>query len=207
MQDIDSNGKYYNKKENDWKKFCISLSKQFIYALSFKFLYKLTRNVDKLGIDNITIDKLHDILFSWGNIQFASVTIILRLLFKLFRYILKYKIGIDISESKHRYLIRFISLLYGKFVSFLVLLVGQKSNVIFYLILLLIVRSIIYIVTCYSDRQINNNNKDINKHMFYLGIGLGFVNMTVAFKTLREKIKVVNYLTRQINIIMDCFNE
>lgn len=142
-----------------------------------------------------------------GNIQFASVVVIIRLLFKLFRTILKKKIGIDISDSKNRYLIRLISLFFGKFVSFLILLVGQRSNVIFYLIMLLIVRSIIYIASCYNDRQINNNNKDINKHMFYLGIGLGFVNLTFAFKSFREKIKIVNFLWKQFNDILVSFGE
>jgi hypothetical protein len=205
MQEIDFN--YYNKKDKNWKKYIISLSKHFAYALSFKLLYKLTRNVDKIGMNNITSNKLFDIVFNWGNLQFASVIVILKLLFKLFRLILKTKIGIDITNSKHRYLIRLISLLYGKFVSFLVVLVGQKSNIIFYLILLLIVRSIAYFASCYGDRQINNNNKDMNKHMFYLGMGLGFVNLTVIFKTFRERIKIVNYITKQINIFVESFKE
>ena len=67
MQEIDINSSYYKsnkEKEDSWTKLMRSLSKQFIYALCFKLLYKLTRNIDKLGIDNIDKDVLKKVLFN-----------------------------------------------------------------------------------------------------------------------------------------------
>ena len=208
MQEIDINSSYYKsnkEKEDSWTKLMRSLSKQFIYALCFKLLYKLTRNIDKLGIDNIDKDVLKKVLFSSGNLQFPFFIVLIRIFYKIFIYFLKFKFDINISDSKHRYLLRFISLLYGKFVSFLILLIGQKSNVIFYTVLVLILKSMYFFISSYYDREIINNNKIMNKHMYYMGVGLGFLNLTLALKSMREKIKLISFIGVRINSFLNNF--
>jgi hypothetical protein len=199
MQEVDVNGLFYTgiNKPEGWGKFMKSLSKHFLFALSFKILYKITRNVDKIGLNNLTVSRIGEIIFSTSNLQYPIFFLVIRLFYKLFMRIVNKHF--DIVSGEYRYLLRLASCLFGKFVSFLVILMGKNSNIVFYTVLVVLLRSLFYFIFYNSHRQMMNQNKMMIKHMYYLGVGLGFVNLTVAFKTFREKIKLLNFF--DINLV------
>jgi hypothetical protein len=200
MQEIDINSSYYmgkNLKSDGWKKFMKSASKHFILALSFKIIYKITRNVDKIGLNKLTFGRIGEIILNPSNLQYAVFFLIIRLFYKLFVHILAKKF--DLISGERKYLIRLLSVIFGKFVTFLVILVGKNSNIVFYTVLVVMLRSLFYFIFYNSERQMMNQNKMMIKHMYYFGVGLGYMNLTVAFKAFREKIKLIKFF--DINLI------
>jgi hypothetical protein len=213
MKEIENNDSFYQavnfdsgvyvRKDSGWLKFLRSMGKHFIVALGFKIIYKLTRNIDKIGLNNLTTSRIGEIILNPANLQYPLFFVMIRLFYKLFMWVInKY---FDITSNQHKYLLRILSMLFGKFTSFLVILMGKNSNVVFYTVLVVLLRSLFYFVFYNSERQMMNQNKLMVKHMYYLGVGLGFVNLTVAFGAFREKIKLVKFLgTNFVSPVVRC---
>jgi hypothetical protein len=197
--DISMNESFYQRstqKPDYWKNFFKSMTKHFLFALGFKIFYKLARNLDKLGVSSISISRLVEIIFSASNFQYATVFLLIRLVYKLFMYYLKNNYDIPMGEKKVTF--RLLSLFLGMFISLLVIFIGNNSNVIFYTVLITLLRSLFYFVFYNSERTLVNQNKMLIKHLYYLGVAIGFVNLTYTFKDLGDKIKIIRLFDSKI---------
>jgi hypothetical protein len=158
-------------------------AKHFILAYLFKGFFKLSRNLDKSKTGIISINKFLNIMLDPSNIKFGMFIILIKVMFKIFRILLS-KINIEIIEYKR------INFIFGLLMSFLGILIGKKSTLIFYSVLFFLIKNLICFINTYKQVE-GRRVRDESKNLYYIGFSLGFIIMTLVNYDIRNKIKLI----------------
>lgn len=163
------------------------LSNEFLKGLCFKIIFGLADKLDTSRKSSpFDLDKLVEVIFNYSNIKYASFLILAKILFKLFRLILyKFKLH-NLVEYKR------LNFLYGLIVNIILIPLGKKSSLAFYTCIFYLIKNLLF----FSRNHIHGLDKRLynqSKELYYIGLSLGFILITLIMPEYRNKIKLLKY--------------
>ncbi len=173
--------------EFDLLSYSKKLAGEFTKAFGFKVIFQIARKLDKARKSApFDLDRLFEAVFSFSNIKYGVFVILTKLIFKLFRSVL-YLIKLqDVLEYKR------INFLLGLLANFILIPIGQKSSLTFYTCIFYLIKSSLF----FFRSHIYGVKKRVysqSKELYYIGLSLGFIIITLLTPEYRSEIKLVKY--------------
>jgi hypothetical protein len=162
------------------------LFKDFLIAFFFKSSFKISRTLDRSWSKSISLEQTVDNIINFSNVKYGLFVIMIKLLFKFYRFLIKiFKLN-DYLEYKR------VNILLGVITNLILLKLGKKSTLTFLLCIYYLLKNIISFYNSHSyinDRRVYKESKNF----YMIGFALAYIITNLTIKENRENIKIFQY--------------
>jgi len=173
------------KNTKNFKDYLYKYSKVFFSHTIFKVCFKIARNLDKSSNRSLGIFRYLEIFSDISNLRYGLFIVILKALFRLFRK--TYNI---LNLNKNVLEFKRLNFIFGLLANIILIPIGKKSSLTFITMLYFLLRDLFNYL---KDHLYLSNKRNFreSKNIYYIGVSLGFVLITLLNSEYRKSIKII----------------